>query len=91
MSRLAWQDFGRREASDAARAAKPDVFDRLLRGTARLVIRRPAAIVSAFVLIIVVSALGYARLEIDTNVVEMFTERTEIRRSIEVLSRRTKT
>lgn len=74
--------FGRspshsRPSGDAA--PPPDIFERALRGIARLVARRPRAIALVFVGLSVISAFGYTRVEVESSALELFSERVPIR------------
>lgn len=76
-----WGPSAARHALENPAPARRDSFDRLLRGIARLVARRPVAIVSGFGVLCLVSGIGYARVEVESAVTKLFSERVPIRRA----------
>ncbi len=82
--------WGRPEAPEPLPegAARGDVFDRLLRGIARLVIARPRTLVTLFTVLFVASVAGYSRMQIDTGAAQMFSKKTEIRQALDFVDSR---
>ena len=62
-----------------------DVFDRLLRAAARLVTRRPLAVVLTFSALTAVALMGYARVRVETNPLEMFKPHVPSRQAMEAV------
>jgi predicted RND superfamily exporter protein len=58
-----------------------DLFDRLLEWVHRVVVAHPLAIVAFFAVLSGLSLLGYTRLEVESNFVEMFSSDVPIRQS----------
>ena len=62
-------------------ATRDDAFDRLLRAFARLVTRRPRTLAALFGGLLVLSLVGYARVEVESNIIEMFSPDVPIRQA----------
>ncbi len=62
-------------------ASGHDPFDRMLRACARLVARRPGALAAFFSCLLVLSLLGYTQVEVESNVIHMFSEDVPIRQA----------
>jgi hydrophobe/amphiphile efflux-3 (HAE3) family protein len=74
---------GRRAGESASPGAAPrdDLFDRFLAGVYRIVMRHPRKTVGIFLGLFGVSVIGYARVEVESNFIEVFSEKVPIRRS----------
>ncbi len=74
---------GRRAEESALPGAEPrdDVFDRFLGGVYRIVMLHPRKTVAVFLALFGVSVIGYTRVEVESNFIEIFSERVPIRRS----------
>ena len=66
--------FGGDAPRRGAKAAGPDIFDRLLAATVGLVARRPTTVGVAFLIVAVAVGFGITRLEIETNTVNAMAE-----------------
>ncbi|MCP4036971.1 MAG: RND family transporter, partial [bacterium] len=73
-----WGGDPSRPVAQGATAAS-DIFDRILSAAARLVTRHPLSLVVLFSALCVLSVVGYARVETETNVIKMFSERVPLR------------
>jgi uncharacterized protein len=73
----------------AASAGQPgDHFDRLLFGVYKIVSRRPRLVVAVFMVLTGAAFCGYFRVQVETDFIHMFTQRTELRRSVDFVDRR---
>jgi predicted RND superfamily exporter protein len=61
---------------------------KMLRGIARFNEARPRVVVLITILLVVVSAWGISKLEVETNLINYFSPETEVRKSQEFVSRR---
>lgn len=67
----------------AGAPVRGDVFDRLLRGVARLVAARPRTLAAVFAGLLVASFAGVSRIVVETNPVQMFDEGVPAREAFE--------
>jgi hydrophobe/amphiphile efflux-3 (HAE3) family protein len=76
-----WDDRRDEKSTSPGATPRKDLFDRLLAGVHRVVMRRPRQIVTAFLGLSAVSVIGYARVEVESNFIEIFSEKVPIRQS----------
>ena len=65
-----------------------DLFDRLLGGVHRIVVGHRAAVLAVFAALLVLSAIGYSRLEVESNFIKQFSEDVPVRMAYDFVDER---
>jgi predicted RND superfamily exporter protein len=83
-----WGNAGQGRAPPAGDPLRKDIFDRLLNGVHRIVVGHHRAVALVFTALLVISAIGYSRLEVESNFIELFSEDVPIRQAYDFVDAR---